>query len=182
MRWVTVGSDYTYRPAKAAGDERRNLNMRVLTIASTALYFCFASWCIEPGFADEAKTKLPSTSAGTRLLSLGDAQIKMLVDQNMLPDGEIEIGMLSLPAGFASSGVHPHGSLEIFYVIEGNLIHRLNGETHILKPGMVGIARIGDTIDHGVDGDVPVKALVIWVSGGEVDRLVEGGFTSTPLD
>ncbi|HIF08595.1 MAG TPA: cupin domain-containing protein, partial [Sneathiellales bacterium] len=82
----------------------------------------------------------------------------------------------------ASSGVHPHGSLEIFFVIEGNLIHRLNGETHILKPGMVGIARIGDTIDHGVDGDVPVKALVIWVSGGEVDRLVEGGFTSTPLD
>ncbi len=47
---------------------------------------------------------------------------------------------------------------------------------------MVGIARIGDTIDHGVDGDVPVKALVIWVSGGEADRLVEGGFTSTPLD
>ena len=125
---------------------------------------------------------LQSTGSGTRLLTLDPAEIRMLVDETMLPDGNLEIGVLSLPVGYASSGGHQHGSTEVFYVIEGRLIHKLNGEQHILDPGMVGVVRPGDEIDHGVDGDVAVKALVVWAPGGEAQRLIDAGFTSTPLE
>ena len=36
---------------------------------------------------------------------------------------------------------------------------------------MVGIVRPEDTVIHNVIGDATVKAVVIWATGGEVDRL-----------
>jgi|TARA_B100000315_G_C14448109_1_gene527792 quercetin dioxygenase-like cupin family protein len=156
--------------------------MRALLYGTAALLLCVTAWSIKQGFAHGADTKLQITGDGTDLLTFEGAEIKMLVDQSVLPEGEVEIGILYLPVGYDSSGEHQHGSTEVFYVMEGRLIHRLNGEVHILEPGTIGIVRKGDEIDHGVDGDVPVKALVVWVPGGEVDRLIDIGFESTPLD
>jgi len=156
--------------------------MRALLLAAAALLMGGTGWSVTQGFAHGPDTKLEATGSGTNMLTLEDAQIKMLVDQELLPEGEVEVGVLYLPVGYMNSGGHQHGSTEVFYVIEGRLIHVLNGEKHVLEPGTVGIVRKGDTIDHGVEGDVPVKALVIWAPGGEADRLIEMGFKSAPLD
>ena len=42
--------------------------------------------------------------------------------------------------------------------------------------GEVGIVDGGDVVRHGLESDAPVRALVIWVPGGEIDRLIRGGF------
>jgi hypothetical protein len=52
-----------------------------------------------------------------------------------------------------------------------NGFRRVNGASHILEPGMVGIVRPGDTVAHGVSSEEPVRALVIWAPGGEADRI-----------
>jgi quercetin dioxygenase-like cupin family protein len=83
---------------------------------------------------------------------------------------EVEMGEMILPAKL-DSGEHSHGSVEIFYVISGELEHVVNGKSHLLKPGMVGYVRPPDKVIHRVPGDVPVKTLVIWAPGGEGARI-----------
>ena len=90
--------------------------------------------------------------------------------------------MLNVPAGFGESGAHQHGSLEIFYVVEGVLGHEVNGISHRLEPGMVGFVKPGDAVNHQVLSDGPMRALVIWLPGGEAGRLLEhAGFTEQPV-
>ena len=50
------------------------------------------------------------------------------------------------------------------------------------NPGMVGIIPAGAPISHSVLSDVPVKALVIWTPGGEVESLLSGPFQEKPLE
>jgi hypothetical protein len=47
---------------------------------------------------------------------------------------------------------------------------------------MVGIVRAGDQVIHHVVSDEPVKALVIWLPGGEAERLVGFGFKERPVE
>ena len=49
--------------------------------------------------------------------------------------------------------------------------HVVNGTAHVLDPGMVGIVRPGDSVQHEALDDKPVKTVVIWAPGGEVERL-----------
>lgn len=117
-------------------------------------------------------------STGTRKLTLDGATIKMLVDASNLGANTVEVGELVLPVGSGESVAHQHGSIEIFYVVEGVLGHEVNGKAHRLEPGEVGFVKPGDTVKHDVLTDVPVKAVVIWVPGGESDLLIEhAGFT-----
>jgi mannose-6-phosphate isomerase-like protein (cupin superfamily) len=74
-----------------------------------------------------------------------------------------------------------HGRIEIFYILAGRLDHVVNGESHLLRPGMVGIVRPGDEVIHRVVSDVPVKALVIWAPGGEADRIA-GFLNERPIE
>ena len=97
--------------------------------------------------------------------------IRMLLDESNLGGTEIEIGEITF-APASNSGSHPHGSTEIFYVLSGELDHIVNGETQVLKPGMLGFVRPPDEVNHVVRGDEPVKALVIWAPGGEAGRIV----------
>lgn len=97
--------------------------------------------------------------------------IRMLLDESNLGGAEIEIGEITFAPG-TSSGSHPHGSTEIFYVLSGELVHVVGGERHVLKPGMLGFVRPPDKVDHIVPGDEPVKALVIWAPGGEAARVL----------
>jgi quercetin dioxygenase-like cupin family protein len=97
--------------------------------------------------------------------------LRLLLDERNLGGTEIEIGEITFPPG-ANSGNHPHGSTEIFYVLSGELEHVVNGEKHLLQPGMLGFVRPPDQVNHVVPGKDPVRALVIWAPGGEAQRIV----------
>ena len=48
----------------------------------------------------------------------------------------IDVGVMTFPPG-TNSSEHPHGVTEIFYVLEGELEHIVNGDSHMLTPGML---------------------------------------------
>lgn len=126
----------------------------------------------DPG-ASAGNAAYDARSTGTRTLALEGVKIKMLVDASNLGGDKVEVGELFLPVAYGEGGAHQHGSLEIFYVLEGVLGHEVNGKAHRLAPGEVGFVKPGDSVKHAVLSDVPVKAVVIWVPGGEADLLVE---------
>lgn len=129
-----------------------------------------------------AQSGYESATRGTRVLEKGDIRIKMLVEQSNLGGTELEIGEIRLPTSYGQGGGHHHGRVEIFYVLEGRLGHAVNGEKHVLEPGMVGIVRPQDEVAHSIESDGPVRALVFWAPGGEADRLTrEFGYTARPL-
>lgn len=122
-------------------------------------------------------------SHGVRKIALDDVTIRILIDASNIGRDDIEIGELILPVGSPDSVSHAHNSLEIFYVVEGVLGHDVNGESYTLHPGDVGYLKPGDQIVHRVLSETDVKALVIWVPGGESDALVKhAGFKEVPLD
>ncbi len=154
-----------------------------------AIALFLSSSCV---FADGDETASESTapaatynaaSSGTRNLTLGPVTIKMLLDESNLGRSDIEVGELFLPVSYGEGEVHPHGVLEIFYVVEGIMGHEVNGKAHTLNPGDVGFVNPGDKVKHSVLSDVPVKAVVIWLPGGEADALVEHvGFKSEKIE
>jgi quercetin dioxygenase-like cupin family protein len=98
--------------------------------------------------------------------------IKVLVEKAVLGDSSVEIAEATLPVGQGAGPVsHRHGSTELIYVVSGELDHVVNGEPHRLTAGMVGIVKPSDTVIHRVVGQTPVKMLLIWAPGGEVERL-----------
>jgi mannose-6-phosphate isomerase-like protein (cupin superfamily) len=115
------------------------------------------------------------SSSGTRVLE-NDAgtTIKILVENVVVPGTGVEIAEATLPVGSgAGPASHRHGVMEMIYVISGELDHVVNGEAHRLTPGMVGIVKPADTVIHRVVGQGPVKMLLIWAPGGEVERLAQ---------
>ncbi|MEQ8233835.1 MAG: cupin domain-containing protein [Gammaproteobacteria bacterium] len=124
----------------------------------------------------------PAATRGTRELVAGPVTIRMLIEQANLGHAGVEVGELELPVAYGEGAAHAHGSLEIFYVVEGILGHEVNGVAHRLEPGMAGFVKPGDRVRHAVLSEEPVRAVVIWLPGGEADRLVEhAGFASRPL-
>jgi quercetin dioxygenase-like cupin family protein len=122
------------------------------------------------GVRAQAAGDYARASSGTRELTLaGGTAFRMLLDETNLGSGEIEMAEITLPAGTATAA-HRHQSMEIFYVLEGTLGHVVNGVEYQLKPGMVGVVKPGDDVAHRAP-DGPVKALVVWVPGGEGDRI-----------
>ncbi|HET9947660.1 MAG TPA: cupin domain-containing protein [Longimicrobiales bacterium] len=109
-------------------------------------------------------------SEGIRRLTLGSGTvIEMLLDASNLGGTEVEVAEITWPTASASSP-HRHGAIEIFYIVEGVLGHVVNGVEHRLEPGMAGVVRPGDEVEHRVV-EAPVKAVLIWVPGGEGDRV-----------
>lgn len=122
------------------------------------------------------------SSTGTRVLE-NDAgtTIRILVEKSVLGDSGVEIAEATLPVGAgAGPASHRHGVTEMIYVISGELDHVVNGTAHRLSPGMVGIVKPADTVIHRVVGTTPVKVLLIWSPGGEVERLAQR-FRQRPL-
>ena len=98
--------------------------------------------------------------------------IRVLVDAMALGGNEISMVEMTLPAGQPRiAGEHRHGAIEIFYILEGELDHIVNDESHRLQPGDVAILRPGDRVRHRVVSGGPVRALVIWVPGTELDGI-----------
>ena len=127
--------------------------------------------CAPAGNAQQADGYARS-STGTRLLELASGTvIKMLLDASNLGSDEIEVAEITFAVGPSPTTGHHHGAMEIFYIVEGVLGHVVNGVEHRLDPGMAGVVKPSDEIIHRVLSDVPVKALVLWVPGGEGDRI-----------
>lgn len=121
-------------------------------------------------------TSYAKASSGTRVLTLETGtEIKVLYDSVNLGGSEADVASFSFPPGTRQGGGHLHGAVEIFYVVSGVLVHTVNGEEHVLSPGMAGLVRPGDTVQHGVEGPDPATGLIIWVPGGEAARLAESG-------
>ncbi|HEX9730051.1 MAG TPA: cupin domain-containing protein [Gemmatimonadales bacterium] len=134
-----------------------------------------------PGHA-AAQDPYAMVTRGTRILEHGTGlRIKVLVEAANLGGAEVDIGEITFPAGSAPTSGHVHAAIEIFYILSGQLDHIVNGESHLLDPGMVGIVRPGDEVIHRVASDHPVKALVIWAPGGEVERIARF-FQQRPID
>jgi uncharacterized cupin superfamily protein len=111
-------------------------------------------------------------SAGTRQLTFPNGtSIKLLLEAANLGSGEIEVAEIVFAPGPSATAGHRHGAIEIFYVVEGVLGHVVNGQEQRLEPGMVGVVKPGDTVIHRVLSTGPVKAVVMWVPGGEADRI-----------
>ena len=111
-----------------------------------------------------------SVTEGTRYISSGGTQLRLLLDAASLGGTEVELGEITFPPG-TNTEEHVHGAVEIFYVLSGELEHEVNGKTYILKQGMAGFVRPPDKVRHRVRADSPAKALVIWAPGGEAARI-----------
>ena len=137
--------------------------------------FCLAIMLTTVTANAQDSTSYRKSSAGTRILeSTSGAQLKILVEGPVLGTKEVEIAEATLPVGLgAGPASHRHGSTEIIYVVSGELDHVVNGEAHRLTPGMIGIVKPTDTVIHRVVGQTPVKVLLIWAPGGEVERLAQ---------
>ncbi|MEM7291786.1 MAG: cupin domain-containing protein [Pseudomonadota bacterium] len=160
--------------------------IRLFSIAALALFATLLPMLVAAHgngeHAVQPNTPYTAKSTGTRLLGLGDVQIKMLLDAANAPDSGLEVAELIIPAAYKEGQAHAHGSLEIFYVVEGILGHEVNGTLYKLNPGELGFVKPGDEIKHHVLSEQDVKAVVIWTPGGEASRLVEhAGFKELPL-
>jgi len=101
-------------------------------------------------------------------------QWKLLLDKTNLGGHELEAVELTMPAGTHVAS-HKHQSVEIIYVLSGVYGHEVNGKLYLLKPGMVGIVRPGDSVRHLVPKAAPAKVLIIWAPPGESSKFFQPG-------
>ncbi len=111
----------------------------------------------------------PAMLGKTYLNPNGGTILRPLTDPKMYAGAEIDMGELTFPPNI-DSGDHVHGSVETFYVLEGELEHVVNGKSIFLKPGMVGTVRPPDKVRHKT-GAAGAKAIVVWAPGGEMARI-----------
>ena len=111
---------------------------------------------------------------GSPTLQLGPGlTLRVLVDSTIVSGLPAEMVEITFPVG-GQARAHRHGATELIYVLSGTLEHVVNGTTHTLTAGMVGVVRAGDEVTHRVRSEVPVRALVIWTPSGELARVRPG--------
>lgn len=127
-------------------------------------------------------TAYVQASSGTRKFELnseaGPGWIKVLVEEANLGSAGAEIIEVYFPPGYESRS-HFH-ELEILYVIEGELEHIVDGESNILKPGMIGIVRFPDEVIHKTPSEDGARVLVVWPLGNELKGF--DGMTEMPIE
>ncbi|GBD32679.1 hypothetical protein HRbin33_01653 [bacterium HR33] len=137
--------------------------------------------------------KYSPVSGGTRCLGReGGIQIRVLVEAGTLGGSEAELAEVVFPvAGDRDVAPHTHGRVEVIYLLSGEIDHVVEGRTHRLRPGMVGIVRPGERVVHRVVSSEPARALIVWAPAGEADRIAsrlgerplppDAGFACSPL-
>ena len=118
------------------------------------------------GRAAQAPTPGPQLTNRTR------GGLRMLLDAPQLGGPEVSAGERTYPANYTSAE-HTHQSIEIIYVLSGEFLHEINGQTHVLTTGMLGFVKPGDKVRHKTGG-VPAKTLMVWVPGGDGTELAKG--------
>ena len=110
-----------------------------------------------------------SDKQGVTYRAPSGATLRLILDSgNVGP--EVSLGELTFPPN-GDSGEHTHGSIEIFYVLSGELEHVVNGKSQILTPGMVGYVKPPDKIRHKT-GPAGAKVVVMWVPGAEAGKII----------
>ena len=110
-----------------------------------------------------------SDKQGVTYRAPSGATLRLILDSgNVGP--EVSVGELTFPPN-GDSGEHTHGSIEIFYLLSGELEHVVNGKSQILTPGMVGYVKPPDKIRHKT-GPAGAKVVVMWVPGAEAGKIV----------
>jgi quercetin dioxygenase-like cupin family protein len=110
-----------------------------------------------------------SDKQGVTYRAPSGATLRLILDSgNVGPD--VSLGELTFPPN-GDSGEHTHGSIEIFYVLSGELEHVVNGKSQILTPGMVGYVKPPDKIRHKT-GPAGAKVVVMWVPGAEAGKII----------
>ena len=94
-----------------------------------------------------------------------------MIEESNFGEKGVEIAEIYFPPGYQDIA-HMH-QLEILYVLEGELDHIVNGVSHILTPGMIGIVKEPDLVVHRSNSENGVRVLVIWPHGKEVQVLDE---------
>ena len=110
----------------------------------------------------------PSPQGATYRAPSGATLKLILGDSTVGP--AVSMGELTFPPN-QDSGEHAHGSIEILYVLSGELEHTANGVTTLLTPGMTGYVKPPDKIRHKT-GAAGAKVLVIWVPGEEANKII----------
>ncbi len=129
-------------------------------------------------------TDYSQESSGTRRLEWDDNQgigwIKILLEAANFGVQGIEVAEMYFPPGYQDVA-HMH-ELELLYVLEGKLDHIVNGVSHILEPGMLGVVKKPDLVVHRSSSENGVRVLVIWPYGKEVRALDEEQLREIILD
>ena len=122
-------------------------------------------------------------SSGTRQFEWDDEKdigwIKVLLEEANFKDTKVEVAEIYFPPGYQDIA-HMH-ELELLYVLEGKLDHIVNGKSHILMPGMLGIVSEPDLVVHRSDSDYGARVLAIWPNGKEVKAIKEEGLREISL-
>ncbi len=159
----------------------RRIRVAALAVSMTTIASAALTAAQQPDAAGAAApASYARASQGTRWLEGPGVAIKVLIEASNFGGTEVEVAEIVMQPG-GSAATHRHGSHELIYVLEGVLDHVVNGETHRLEPGMVGIVKQGDTVAHKVASATPVKAVLVWAPGGEAERLSKL-FKARPVD
>jgi quercetin dioxygenase-like cupin family protein len=160
------------------------MNTRKATLLSCMTGALLAACGAEKPADPAAYEHYDVVSSGTRAFEWdsdnGVGWLKVLVEEKNLGSKGAEMAEVWFPPGWQGQP-HPH-VLEIIYVIEGQLDHIVNGESHILSPGMTGIVRARDRVVHKTHSGEGVRVLVIWPLGEEVEGLAASGMRERALD
>ena len=131
--------------------------------------------CSEQNQEVNSNNNYQKQSTGTRILEWDDINeigwIKVLIEESNFGEKGVEIAEIYFPPGYQDIA-HMH-QLEILYVLEGELDHIVNGVSHILTPGMIGIVKEPDLVVHRSNSENGVRVLVIWPYGKEIQVLEE---------
>ena len=153
----------------------------MLRLNSGHYVFCFLCFLCSNAIADESSGEsgaMPETTyvratSGTRQFQwdseTGPGLIKVLVEEANLGFVGAEVVEVFFPPSYEGES-HFH-EFEILYVIEGELGHIVDGESHTLTPGMVGIVKYPQEVIHKTLSEDGVRVLVIWPLGNEVKGL-----------
>jgi quercetin dioxygenase-like cupin family protein len=131
---------------------------KTIIIAGAVVVLCLLIGAAAP--AEKAPGGTYRSQSGTVL--------RLLIDESNM-GLEASVGEITFPPNL-DSGDHKHGSIEMFYVVSGELEHVVNGQSQILRPGMAGYVKPPDTVRHKT-GPAGAKAVVIWVPGDEAKKI-----------
>jgi quercetin dioxygenase-like cupin family protein len=137
--------------------------MRISTVTAVLTMFL--------ALAIDAQAQAPKP--GPLLTDPARGDLRMLLDKVGLGSSEVSIGERTYRSNYVSAE-HQHQGLEILYVLEGEYQHEVNGQTYVLKPGMIGVVKVGDNVRHKTGPNGPVRLLMIWAPGEEGARVAGG--------
>jgi quercetin dioxygenase-like cupin family protein len=127
--------------------------------------------CCGTSFALGRTSQAPAP--GPQLTSVTRGALRMLLDAPELGGSQVSVGERSYPPNYESTE-HSHKSIEVIYVLSGQFQHVVNGQTHVLNAGMLGLVRPGDKVRHKTGGGGGVRTLMIWVPGTDGTELAKG--------